>query len=533
MKGSQTILFRVDGSVATGTGHVMRCLALAQAWQDVGGKAVFAMAEGTSALRDRLLADSCQVLGISAEPGTRKDAGQTAALAGEQHAEWIVVDGYRFSAEYQCALRAAGYKVLFIDDCGQAGRYSAHLVLNQNVGATESLYQNRDVHTRLLLGPRYCLLRREFNGWRDYVREIPPAGHRVLITLGGSDSENLTARMLRAAASVKVENLEVTVVLGGSNPHFDSLQQTALKLAKQSAMKITLRKDVANMGELMAWADVAISAAGSTCWELCLLALPALLIDVAKNQTAVARELHRLGCAIHLGGTREISIGRLGSELERMLGSWESRRNLSRQSRELVDGSGSQRVISVLRGGGDVYLRRVQEEDSRLLWEWANDPVVRSASFSSAPIPWESHIAWFSGKLREGKCFIWIAEDAEGIPFGQIRFEIRSDGDSEVGVSIAQAKRGQGLADRLIALGVERFMREHHCPRVHAFVKAANAASVRAFEKADFKRAETMRVREEVTVHVILERTGTTDATLPLQPAEAFEVTGSVGPHVS
>ena len=120
--------------------------------------------------------------------------------------------------------------------------------------------------------------------------------------MGGSDPENLTARVIEALGSAGLEDLVATVVIGGSNPNFATLQT----LAGRSGQNITLRKDVSNMAEPMAAADVAISAGGSTCWELCLLGLPMLLIDVADNQTKLVKEFDRRGCAIRVGDRKVI-----------------------------------------------------------------------------------------------------------------------------------------------------------------------------------------------------------------------------------
>src|SRR4029077_17933071 len=109
-----------------------------------------------------------------------------------------------------------------------------------------------------------------------------------------------------------------------SNPNFVMLQN----LAAQSGQEITVRRDVSNMAEAMAAADVAISAAGSTCWELCLLGLPALLVDVADNQSALARELDRRGCAVHMGD-RTVSVEKIAEQLKRLVGSRELRQSLS------------------------------------------------------------------------------------------------------------------------------------------------------------------------------------------------------------
>src|SRR5579864_2413634 len=125
-----TLLIRADASVAIGTGHVMRCLALGQGWQDAGGRVVFAMAERTDAIQNRLSAESCEIATIASKAGTVEDAAQTVALASQQKCEWIVVDGYLFTAKYQADLKSADCKVLFLDDYGQAQHYSADFILN-------------------------------------------------------------------------------------------------------------------------------------------------------------------------------------------------------------------------------------------------------------------------------------------------------------------------------------------------------------------------------------------------------------------
>jgi UDP-2,4-diacetamido-2,4,6-trideoxy-beta-L-altropyranose hydrolase len=340
------LFFRTDASIAVGTGHVMRCLALAQAWQDSGGRAIFAIEGTTPAVTERLQSERCEVRSVCATPGSQEDSRQTIALARELHAEWVVVDGYQFSGDYHRALKAGGCKVLFVDDYGHAGHYSADLVLNQNVGANEGLYKDRESYTRLLLGTRYCLLRREFNSWRGWKREIPATGRKVLIAMGGSDPDNFTQVAMRALRLVGMPGLETTVVVGGSNPHWASLQ----KSASEFAGSLQLRRGVTDMAEVLAGADVAVSAAGTVCWEMCLLGLPALLIHVAENQRAVAEGLDWQGCAIHLGNLRDVSAEKVASQLQRLLDSLETRRSLSQHARELVDGEGAKRIASAMWG---------------------------------------------------------------------------------------------------------------------------------------------------------------------------------------
>lgn len=191
-----TLLIRADASVASGSGHVMRCLALAQGWRQAGGDVVFALAEATAAIEQRLAEENCRIARVSGAPGGRDDLEDTKALIAAESPPWTVLDGYRFDAHYQSELRSLS-PLLVVDDNGLVEHYSADVVANQNVHAIEAMYTRRAQHTRLLLGPQYAMLRNEFAPYREWTREIPTTGTRVLVTMGGSDPSDFTPRILR------------------------------------------------------------------------------------------------------------------------------------------------------------------------------------------------------------------------------------------------------------------------------------------------------------------------------------------------
>lgn len=344
MTDSRTLLVRCDTSVAIGTGHAMRCLALAQAWQDAGGRAIFAMSQNTPAVETRLLRENIPVVRLNAEPGSVDDAQETVTLARMRQARWVTVDGYSFGSDYQAAIKAAGLKVLFIDDNGHAERYSANLVLNQNAHATDELYGSRESLTRLLLGPHYALFRREFVAWRGWRREIPAVARNVLVTMGGSDPDNFTAKAIDGLREVPGKSLQIRVLVGGSNPHGKSLEQ----FVRDGGNSIHLVTDASDMPEQMSWADLAVTSAGYVCLEMCLMGLPALLIDLAANQTPIANEFARRGTAYHLGSSKTVSAVRIEAETRRLMLSASERCAMARRGRELVDGAGAERVVREL-----------------------------------------------------------------------------------------------------------------------------------------------------------------------------------------
>ena len=338
------ILIRADASVSMGTGHVMRCLALAQAWQDAGGKVVFAMAESLPSISERLRAEGIPVARLNHSAGSDHDARETLELAGSNRADWLVIDGYAFDAEYQRRMKNAGMRLLVVDDGGDVSHYSADLVLNQNVHSNRAMYEKRESYTRLLLGPRYALLRREFGCLRGQVREVTGPARKVLITMGGSDAANVTSKVIRALGLVGMEGLQSMVLVGGGNPHMDVLRE----LAAGCGAEIRIVSNPQSVGELMLWADVAVSAAGSTCWEMCFLGLPAMVIDVAENQRLIAEGLARLAIFIHAGSSESVSEEKMAADIEGLLLSQECRSAMSRRGRELVDGEGARRMVGEL-----------------------------------------------------------------------------------------------------------------------------------------------------------------------------------------
>jgi UDP-2,4-diacetamido-2,4,6-trideoxy-beta-L-altropyranose hydrolase len=138
------------------------------------------------------------------------------------------------------------------------------------------------------------------------------------------------------------------VVVGPGNPNGEMLEQEAAG----SNSLIRVCRNVTNIPELMSWADVAISAAGSTCWELCFLGLPAALIDVAENQRPIAGALGQDGVAIHLGSGHGFCPDEAAAKVKALLLSSTARSSMSERAQLLVDGVGTERIVSLPQDSG-------------------------------------------------------------------------------------------------------------------------------------------------------------------------------------
>jgi len=345
----RTLLIRADAGETIGWGHVMRCLALAQAWQDAGGAVTFVMATDVPAVQARLEAEGMRVVQINAAIGSADDMAQTIQWARASNARWVVLDGYQFSAENQRAIKQAGFSLLWIDDNGDATHYYADIVLNQNLHAKASLYTHREPYTELLLGTRYVLLRREFLKWREWRREIPKVARKVLVTLGGSDPDNVTLMVIKALEQVKVDGLEAVVVVGASHPHIHELTQ----IVQASPIPIRLEINALNMPALMAWADVAITGAGSTCWELAFMGLPSIVLVLAENQKASAHLLAEQGIPVCFDSQIKVRHEFLVDALTHLTREQGMLQTIEKNGAKLIDGDGVVRVIGSIINKGE------------------------------------------------------------------------------------------------------------------------------------------------------------------------------------
>lgn len=496
----KNIIIRADASVKTGTGHVMRCIALAQELHNSGCDVHFAVSECPETLVRKIKAGKLSVLKIKAKGGSAKDAAETAKLAMKKKAEWIVVDGYIFSDKYQEAVKKSGSRLLFIDDYGHCRKYCADIILNQNLYAGTHFYPDTSPFTRILLGTRYAMLRREFSPYMNWKRQIPEKAVNMLVTLGGSDPDNTTLKILKAVKTCKME-LNVKVVIGGANPHLKSIER---EISKSPNLQIL--KNVQDMPELMAWADIVITGGGSTCWETCFMGLPNIIIYCADNQKPIASSLETSGAAINLGHNCELSGKKLVSTIKSLVGDAETRARMSEKGRMLVDGRGTERIAYSMNG---LFLRKAQKDDCRFIWELSNSKSIREVSFSTNPIPWDHHREWYGKMLKDKNCLFCVSETAEGKRAGQVRFRIYGK-DATISTSLDTDFRGKGYGGILISEASENLFSEFPVKTIHAYIRPENKGSLKSFEKAGFSQTELDRFAiEKNSLHLIMERTTT------------------------
>ena len=486
------LYIRADADGKIGAGHIMRCIALAQAWQDHGGEVTFISHCESEAFRERISKEGFQFIAVNAPHPHPDDLSITleylkrpSPFTPHPSPTWLVLDGYHFTPEYQNAIRDEGYRVMVIDDMNHLPYYHADILLNQNIHASELKY-HYDEDTTLLLGTRYVLLRREFLKYRDFKRQIPDRAKNILVTLGGADPDNVTLKVIEALKLLNEPDIAVRIIIGPANPH----QETLRKAIVSADFKADFLINPPNMPELMAWADMAVSAGGSTYWELAFMGVPSVVLILAENQAAVAEYLMNKKAVLNLGIFAECSKEHISDACKTLIGSRIARTTLSHQSTTLINGPGPNHVIKSM-NSNNITLREVTELDRELIWQWANDEETRKASYSQAYISWDEHIRWFDSAQRKNNHRFYIAMNGSKKPVGQIRFS-SDDKDTIVSFSVAPDSRRRGYGKEILVRAAKKLFNETNIEQISAYVKSENMSSLKVFQKAGFHLVETV-----------------------------------------
>jgi RimJ/RimL family protein N-acetyltransferase len=249
---------------------------------------------------------------------------------------------------------------------------------------------------------------------------------------------------------------------------------------------------------LIAWADVAISAGGSTCWELAYLGTPFIALVNADNQKPVVFGIAAHKAAINMGSGQTITPKKISTRLKIIIGSMDMRTDLSKNSKNLVDGEGISRLIMKI-NAHPVRLRIVKQSDCKTLWYWVNDPIVRKCSFNSEHIPIEEHKLWFSQKINDPNCYFFIGLDEDDNPVGQIRFDTTGD-TATVDISIDKKRRGKGYAKYLLNLGIVNLIKRSNVTLIKAYIIKENLNSIKTFKSCEFGYPENKIMKNRETV---------------------------------
>lgn len=333
---AERVVVRADGSTSIGMGHVMRCLALAHAVGELGGEVRFVCRDlgGVAAARVRAAGFAVDVL----PDDEQDDAGATLAACTERSV--VLVDHYGLGPAWWAVVRDA-VPLAAIDDVGRPGLGAGcDLVLNQNVAAPRDEYAGG---AELLLGCRYALLRPSYVArLAELDREHPAVARTLLVTLGGADPADVTSRVVQALVELPPPT-RLLVVQGPAFVHTESLAA-----AVSAHPRAELVVAPADLVDCMVAADLAVTAGGSTSYELAALGLPALTVQIADNQAGICRGMEEAGASEFLGVAEELDAARVLERVTSLAADRDRRRAMSVAGRQLVDGQGALRVAARL-----------------------------------------------------------------------------------------------------------------------------------------------------------------------------------------
>lgn len=355
------IVIRADASIDIGSGHVMRCLTLADDLKNKGGIVNFVCRDFPGQLskliksrgyKTILLPEPVQDYISKIDDPTHADwlnvawdvdARETIQAIAEDVIDLVIVDHYGIDFRWHKKLRSSAKSIMVIDDLADR-RLDCDFLLDQTLGRNTDTYKllvNKKTH--LLLGTEYALLRQEFAQLRDKAIEKRKSFNfikRIMISIGGMDSEDVTGRVLESLALFNwISKPTIDVVMGGQSPNLNKI----IEQSEKHPLSVNVHVDVDNMAEFMLAADIGIGSAGSTSWERCTLALPSLVIVLADNQKVIASMLEKAGAVILWKNVEDLhTIFKKISENNRML------MDMHDASSKICDGLGCSRVTTEL-----------------------------------------------------------------------------------------------------------------------------------------------------------------------------------------
>jgi UDP-2,4-diacetamido-2,4,6-trideoxy-beta-L-altropyranose hydrolase len=363
------IVFRFDASLNIGTGHVMRCLTLADALAAGGAECHFLCREHPGNLIEAIRARGYSVHALPVQPAIapatqeetrplahagwlgaswQDDARQSHEALDGLAPDWLVVDHYALDTRWEQRALPQDCRLLVIDDLADR-EHCADLLLDQNLGRQADDYAGLvpGCCTRLI-GPRYALLRPEFARLRDasLARRATPRLERLLIAMGGVDKDNATGQVLEALTACALPgDCRISVVMGGTAPWLAQVKAQAANMPWPTEVVV----NVTDMAERMTQADLAIGAAGSTSWERCCLGLPTLMLALAENQEPIAHHLHAHHAAIHVGNTDMSDwTFQLRETMKRLIADPAQLQEMIHHARDITDGQGVAQVLDAL-----------------------------------------------------------------------------------------------------------------------------------------------------------------------------------------
>lgn len=490
------VAFRVDANARSGLGHLRRCMSVAQGLACLGATSVFLCRRADVPI-ETLVADAgfeLRWLETDTDELTAEaDADATAAALDGLAPDWLVVDNYGLDARWHRRIgQSIDCRLAAIDDLADRP-LDIDLLIDHNL-APEGDQTRRYARmlqrprTRCLFGPRFAMLGPAFEALPNF--EVRAHVERIGIFLGGTDPTAHSAIALLACRDAGFTG-PIEVVSTRGNPALDRLQAAVI-----SDGHATLSVDLPDLRDFNARCDLVIGAGGGAAWERCAAGVPTLTLCLVDNQRAVVPTLVATCATVT---TEDDSAAGIAQALRPLLTDVETRGALSRRSRELVDGQGTQRIAVAMIAASALTLAPAMLDHARAMWAWRNHPSIRMVSRQSAEIPFDDHLIWLQRTLARSDRHLWVAM-AGSRPVGVIRFdELPEPGHAEVSLYLDPNLQGLGLGGRLLVAGEAWLRKRGGGVAIHAEVLPGNKGSQALFLSAGYRRVDATRFLKPIS----------------------------------
>ena len=332
------IIFRCDASKDIGIGHLMRCLSLSEEFIKRGHICYFASKIYDETVDNLISEKKLNLIKINPNINQKQEIDLLLNFSRKKKIDWVITDNYDISSDYIKTLKEYGLNVLSIDDNSHIS-YFSDIVVNQNIGS-ENLSYSGDRNTKYLLGTKYVILRDEL---LNKPKKIRNKVEKILIMFGGTDNNNLTLKILKIIKET-IYNQEIIIVIGPLNPFLTEIK-SYIEEEKISAKIIYSPKELA---DIYLDTDVAISAGGTSVYELALFGIPNIIITIANNQVRIAEELDSKNISIYTGKIEEFNEELFKEKFKELLTNDDLRKKISKNAKKLVDGKGKNRIVDLM-----------------------------------------------------------------------------------------------------------------------------------------------------------------------------------------
>jgi len=492
------VAFRVDANLKMGSGHLMRCLTLAQLLKAQGAGVFFICRAIPDCFLQIILNKGFDVKSLAGWDNQIQshlkhgdwlgssqvnDAKQSIDLLSKDRVDCLVVDHYGIDITWEVMVSPFVDRLLVIDDLADR-EHDCHYLLDQNYYLNADVrYEGKlPVYCDQLLGVKYALLRPEFLLKRAQICKFRRNVQKVLVSFGGVDDENYTEFAVKALSTIKMRGVKVDVVVGNAYPYYKKLRQLCISLG------FSCHRQIDNIAEFMYEADLAIAAGGSSTWERCCLGLPSIVISVANNQDELVANAAVEGL-VYKVDKHGLSIEKLSIHIQLLIENHSIRELFYNNGLSLLKGDGAKRVCDILTSH-KLLVRKATAVDSPSILKWRNHPSIRSKSKSNNYIHLVEHRAWFLRVLNAKDQELLIIEDSV-TKLAVVRFDLKNE-TSEISIYLVPGEEGKGLG-RLVLNCAERWLRTEY-PRVKSILAVVinnNYPSHMLFLNSGYKRNET------------------------------------------